>query len=167
MARADGTDKMVYRSSYTDAPDAVIDMSLTPGETVQYSLEVVYWQVGDNLNAVTNVLERGDWTRPEWYNPVDYNNDTTFSTNGAYAAYNILDTVAPYWAWINEVNLHGVWDANYNNSDSDYQYVEVAVPIEADITGWSLRFLEIHTDGTVVTNNAAIFGDNEIGRAHV
>jgi hypothetical protein len=162
LARADGTDKMVYRSSYTDAPDAVIDMSITPGETVQYSLEVVYWQVGDNLNAVTNVLERGDWTRPEWYNPIDYNNDTTFSTNGAYAAYNILDTVAPYWAWINEVNLHGVWDANYNNTDSDYQYVEVAVPIEADITGWSLRFLEIHTDGTVVTNNAAIFGDNEL-----
>lgn len=157
LARATGTN-LVYRSSYVTAPDAVIPMSTTSGSVVQYGLEVVYYQVGAE-KPMTNYLSATDWVRPEWYAPVDYNRD--YGKGMSFSAYNILDTVAPYWAWINEVNVYGEYDYNYNNSDADCQYVEIAVPQEADIGGWKIRFLEIDIDNKmIITNTVGVFGSN-------
>ena len=154
LSRATDTN-LVYRSSYLTSQDAVISQLPTPGQVVQYSLEVEYYQVGA-ATPMTNVLSAADWSTPAWYKPVDHNRDH----GGEFSAYNILDTVAPHWAWINEVNVFGGYDYNWDNSDKDYQFVEVAVPAEADITGWRVRLLEAQkgTD-SVITNTLGIFGD--------
>lgn len=155
LARATDTN-LVYRSSFRTAQDAVIPMSTAPGQVVQYSLEVEYYQVGA-ATPMTNVLSAVDWSTPAWYKPVDLNRDH----GGEYfSAYNILDTVAPHWSWINEINLFGAYNYQYDNSDKNYQFVEVAVPAEADITGWKVRLLEAQK-GTdmVITNTLGIFGD--------
>ena len=154
LSRATDTN-LVYRSSYLTSQDAVISQLPTPGQVVQYSLEVEYYQVGA-ATPMTNVLSAADWSTPAWYKPVDHNRDN----GGKFSAYNILDTVAPHWAWINEVNVFGGYDYNWDNSDKDYQFVEVAVPAEADITGWRVRLLEAQkgTD-SVITNTLGIFGD--------
>ena len=41
LAPASGTN-LIYRSSYTSAPGAVVDMSTRPGTVVQYMLEVSF-----------------------------------------------------------------------------------------------------------------------------
>ena len=156
LARATDTN-LVYRSSYVTAPNAIIDPSSSPGSVVQYMLEVVYYQRGSST-PITNRLSSIDWTKPEWYRGIDYNRD---SRNGAFAAYNILDTVAPHWAWINEVNIFGGYDANWYNDDRYRQYVEVAVPAEADISTWHVDLVVGHdTSEMIYTNVLATFGEN-------
>jgi hypothetical protein len=117
-------------------------------------LEVQYYSASGA--PVTNFLTAADWNDgkgPEWYSPVNYNAGREFS------AYNILDTVSPGWAWINEVNVFGTYDNLWKNTDNDRQYVEVAMPAEADLTGWKLRFLDANTQsGEIYTNTVATFG---------
>lgn len=148
--------ELVYRSSYYAAPDTVLPAFSAPGQVVQYALEVEYYQVGSGI-PITNTLSQTDWTTPAWYHPVDLNKA---DKNGFFSAYTILDTVAPHWAWINEVNLFGEYDLDYENSDKYYQYVEVAVPAEADITGWRVEMVEPGDGGVVITNKLGEFGGN-------
>ena len=148
--------ELVYRSSYYAAPDTVLPAFSAPGQVVQYALEVEYYQVGSGI-PITNTLSQTDWTTPAWYHPVDLNKA---DKNGFFSAYTILDTVAPHWAWINEVNLFGEYDLDYENSDKYYQYVEVAVPAEADITGWRVEMVEPGDGGLVITNKLGEFGGN-------
>ena len=158
LAPAAGTNG-VYRSSYLTAPDAVIPATNSPGIVVQYALEVEYWMKDSGDESVTNTLQAGEWTNPEWYSPVDYNRE--IGGGESFSAYTILDSVAPGWAWINEMNVFGTYDMNWRNSDDNCQYVEIAAPAEADLTGWQLRMLNT-ASGTdsVVTNIAAVFGDS-------
>ncbi|MCR5413184.1 MAG: DUF2341 domain-containing protein [Kiritimatiellae bacterium] len=158
LARATETN-LVYRSSYVTAPDAIMDPQSTPGQVVQYMLEVTYYQIGSD-KELTAYLSDEDWTNPEWYNPVDHNAD---DAEGYFSAYTILDTVAPHWSWINEVNIYGLYDKNYSNSDKNFQYVEVAVPAEADITGWKVQLLEAQTGTTTIyTNTLGTFGSGNL-----
>ena len=157
LARATGTN-LIYRSSYTTAQDAVVNPSFAPGTVVQYELEVVYYQKESNVPVTNYLSSAGSWVTPEWYAPVDKN-----AGKDAFTAYNILDTVAPKWAWINEVNLFGGYNRNYENTDRDLQFVEIAVPAEADITGWSVRVLEAQIgNGIVVTNTIGRFGSADL-----
>ena len=157
LARAKGTDAWVFRSGYLSAPEAVIPPSMK-ATTVQYMLEVQYYSASGA--PVTNFLTAADWNEgrgPAWYSPVNYNSGRDFS------AYNILDTVSPGWAWINEVNVFGVYDRNWMNSDENRQYVEVAMPAEADLSGWKLRMLDANIrTGEVYTNTVATFGEGEL-----
>ena len=156
LARATDTN-LIYRSSFVTAPKAIIDPSSSPGSVVQYMLEVVYYQRG-STTPITNRLSSAEWTKPEWYRGIEYNRD---SGDGAFAAYNILDTVAPYWAWINEVNLFGGYDASWYNNDRLRQYVEIAVPAEADISTWHVDLVVAHdTSHMIYTNVLATFGEN-------
>lgn len=152
---------LVYRSTYLgNNADSVVPMSTMPGEVVQYMLEVRYWQKGSAV-AMTNYLNDAEWKRPDWYRPLDLNAD--YGKGVAFAAYNILDTVAPNWAWINEANIYGRYDGKWSNSESDAQFVEIAVPVEADITGWSVRLIGASVwDGTIVTNTIGRFGFNKL-----
>ena len=150
-------DRLVYRSSYLKAPNAIIPPESYPGEVVQYGLEVVWYPKGED-NPVTNRLDSAGmgWENPAWYAPVDKNEG-----KDAFSAYTILDTVAPHWAWINEVNIFGDIDRNFDNDEADFQFVEIAVPAEADITGWSVELLSANTSsGLIVTNLLGRFGDN-------
>ena len=167
LAPATGTN-LIYRSSYQTAPDAVIPMSTVPGTIIQYMLEVRYYQIGSST-TVTNWLAAGTrsegWERPSWYRGIDYNADLGGNGKDRFAAYNILDTVPPGWAWINEVNIHGTYDDEWVNSEENAQFVEIAVPVESDISGWKVRLLGANTEdssGTIVTNVIAEFGTSEL-----
>lgn len=156
LSRADGATNLVYRSSYLASPDSVIPMSTKPGTIVQFSLEVVYYMEGQEV-ALTNVLSSADWERPEWFNPVDYNQ--SFGKGGAYfSAFTILDEVSPGWAWFNEINLFGAYE-KYVNTDKANQYIEIAAPAEANLQGWSVRLLESQrSTDSVITNQLVTFG---------
>jgi len=146
---------LVFRSGYFGASDAVIPANLSP-TVVQYMLEVVYRADG---MPQTNWLSSADWSVPSWYRPIDYN-----AEYGAFSAYTMLDTVAPGWAWINEVNIFGKYNDSWVNSDKPLQFVEIAAPAAASMGGWKLRFLEAKMAGSpvelrsVITNDVAEFG---------
>lgn len=154
LARATETN-LIYRSSYRTSPDAVIPPSFASTKTVQYELEVVYYTIGSDTPQTNYLSKAGSWFNPPWYRNINKNDG-----KDAFSAYTILDSVAPGWAWINEVNVQGGWTANYENTDLDYQYAEIAVPAEADITNWSIRFVEMITQDQLLTNTVATFGVN-------
>lgn len=154
LARATETN-LIYRSSYRTSPDAVIPPSFASTKTVQYELEVVYYTIGSDTPQTNYLSKAGSWFNPPWYRNINKNDG-----KDAFSAYTILDSVAPGWAWINEVNVQGGWTANYENTDLDYQYAEIAVPAEADITNWSIRFVEMITEDQLLTNTVATFGVN-------
>ena len=157
LARATETN-LIYRSSYRTAPDAVIPPSFADTATVQYELEVVYYTVGSSVPQTNYLSKAGSWINPAWYRNVNKNDGKK-----AFSAYTILDSVAPGWAWINEVNILGGYDEyTWANKDADYQYVEIAVPAEASISNWSIRFVEALTDYKVTTNTVATFGINDL-----
>ena len=158
-----GKDRYVYRSNLIKSPESVISMSTAAPTYVQYTLEVIFYTKGSSV-PVTNFLSRTEWgvdgKGPEWYHPLDLNAQNG-GPDGSFAAYNILDNVAPGWAWFNEVNVFGIFNEYLENSDENCQYVEIAQPPEADLSGWSVRILEAQTsNGIVVTNTLATFGDD-------
>ena len=152
LSPCEGTN-FVFRSSHPAAPAAVIDQQDYPG-TVQYMLEAVYMTDG---GIATNVLESSDWVNPPWYYPVDKNAD---HGGTEFSAYTILDTIAPGYAWINEVNVNDAIDL-YEPANWTNQYVEVAIPAEANISGWRLRFITggLGDNAPYVTNTVAVFGE--------
>ena len=151
----------VYRSSQRTSPEAVIGISTAAPSYVQYMLEVVYYTKGSTV-PITNWLSAADWTIPSWYREIDLNAQYG-GRSDSFAAYNILDTVAPGWAWINEVNVFGIFDDWLDNTDADMQYIEIAQPPEADLTDWSVRILEAQTSsGLIITNTLATFGDGDL-----
>ena len=164
LVQASGVEegRYVYRSSLMKSPESVISMSTAAPTYVQYTLEVVFYTKGSSV-PVTNFLSRAEWgddgKGPEWYRPLDLNAQNGGSSS-SFAAYNILDNVAPGWAWFNEVNVFGLFNDYLENSDETCQYIEIAQPPEADLSGWSVRLLEAQTsNGLVETNTLATFGD--------
>lgn len=150
----------VYRSSQRTSPGAVIGASMNPPRYVQYTLEVVYYTKGSTV-PTTNWLSAADWEIPSWYRPLDFN--ASLGKGASFAAYNILDNVAPGWAWINEVNVFGLYDDSLINTDAECQYIEIVQPPEADISGWYVRFLDAQKDNNmVVTNVLATFGMDDL-----
>ena len=149
-------DRFVYRSTMRTSPDAVVPMSFVAPSYVQYTLEVVFYTKENPTVPVTNWLASSDWKIPEWYRPLDLN--AQYGNGTDFAAYTILDNVAPGWAWINEVNLFGDF-VKWNNTDENCQFVEIAHPPEADVSGWSVRLLEGQMGNNwVITNDLARFG---------
>ena len=173
MEPAAGTN-LIYRSSYLTCPEAVIEPALYGGTIVQYMLEVTFYtfdpETGKSSPSTMFMsIPDGDWRRPDWYAPLDFNHDPLYGNGESFAAYCILDTVAPGWAWINEVNIQ----ANYETYDPDVeegdrdtycQYIEVAAPMEASLEGWSLELVnQTSSIGEFVTNTIAVFGENDLG----
>ena len=159
LAECDGTN-LVFRGSYLAASDAVI-----PEEdkftAVQYML-VAKYKNKDGSDGESYLSEM-DWKNPSWYSPVDYNaTKGGVDAKGKYqhfSAYTLLDTVAAGWAWINEVNIFGEYDRLGFNSDKALQFVEIAAPVEADLSKWKVLFLDgVNGSGKVITNTAATFG---------
>ena len=143
---------LVFRSCLFGASGAVMKAQPRPCR-VQYMLEVIYRADGA---PQTNFLSGADWQTPPWYAPVDYNAEN----GGAFSAYTILDTVAPGWAWINEMNIFGKYEGwNYDNTDKLLQFLEIAAPGDADLSEWSVQFVEASIyDGKIYTNEVARFG---------
>jgi len=157
LPRVGGTTNWVYRSTYAAGEKSIIPAQKTPGQVVQYSLDVVFY-MKDSEDPITNTLSSSEWPVPDWYRPIDYNGTLGKGDRTRFSAYTILDTVAPGWAWFNEVNLYGD-RVNYNNTDEARQYIEIAAPVEADLSGWYVQLLTPETSsGAVYTNKLAVFG---------
>lgn len=148
---------LIYRSSYKLTPEAVIEYPSSALKTIQYELEVVFYTKGSDLPQTNYLSKAGNWFNPSWYKNVDKN-----VGKKKFSAYTILDTVAPGWAWINEANVLGGYNESLKNKDEAYQYVEIAAPADAKLTGWSVRMIEKLSDTKLVTNTVAIFGQNDL-----
>lgn len=144
---------LVFRGSYDNS--SCIAAIKEPGSVVQYMLEVEYYTV-ESDKPVKTLLRKNDWEKPRWYVGIDYN-DVEYKAYNSFAAYTILDSVSPGWAWINEVNVFGGYadEVFWKNRDEDHQFIEVAIPFEASIPGWHLDFISL--EGT--TNTACMFVD--------
>ena len=154
---------LFYRSSFVEgeAHMPIIANSAAP-TTVQYILEVIYKQgSGEHAGTeITNVLDASQWTMPEWYAGADYNAQLGGNREENFAAYTILDTVAPGWAWFNEVNIFGLFDSNFDNSELYKQFIEIAIPAEADISGWRVNLLTGNNKVTI-TNRLVYFNSSD------
>ena len=152
---ADKKGRFLFRGSYPETGSAVVEPSFKSGTVVQYMLEVKYSTADGDTGR--QLLATGDWTKPAWYNGVDYN-----ARFGGFAAYTILDTVAYGFAWINEVNVYDGPTPSTDISPTN-QYVEVAVPIKSSIEGWKLEFITGGlADGTpLFTNTVVRYVDRE------
>ncbi|MGN0832123.1 MAG: hypothetical protein ACI4RD_00560 [Kiritimatiellia bacterium] len=159
LARVEGQPGFVYRGSYAKAAGAVVDPIYDSGAVVQYMLEVRY-KNADGTDADPYFMTAGDWHKPDWYRGVDYN-----ARYGGFAGYTILDYVAYGYAWINEVNLFDIdRDASGPSLYVDpmtNQFVEVAVPAEANIAGWKLQFITggLSDSAELYTNTVVTFSD--------
>ena len=151
---------LFYRSSFVDGEShlPIIANSAAP-TTVQYILEVIYKQgSGEHAGSeITNVLDASQWTMPEWYAGADYNAQLGGNREDNFSAYAILDTVAPGWAWFNEVNIYGLFQSAVNTEITN-QFVEIAIPAEADISGWRVKLLSGNKT-TIITNSLAYFSN--------
>ena len=131
-----------------------------------YTLEYMMGKVQAEVEDMVDRLSPG---RPDWYAPLDFNHDPLYGRGESFAAYCILDTVAPGWAWINEVNVQAnyeTYDPDVEDGDRDTycQYIEVAAPMEASLEGWSLELVnQTSSIGEFVTNTIAVFGENDLG----
>ena len=151
---------MVFRGSYLAAPGAVV-MAESPNlaatyRIYQYAAEVVYWD--KKGNCITGVLDRTEWTRPEWYAPLDLNGRNAAAGSGAFSAYNVLEHVAPGRAWINEANVFDGRDESYEYPGDRNQYVEIAVPLGQSIENWSLYMIDRSSN----TNLLCVFGQDGV-----
>ena len=161
LSRASDTN-LVFRSTYQNGANNVLPVVNTPGLVYQYALEVVYYSK-ESGRPMTNWLDRTSWEKPAWYNQIDYNAQYGGADDTAWSAYCILDSVAPGWAWINEVNLYGRTAASWQNVEADRQFVEIAAPVEASLRGWKVRMLEADDgDDSVITNTIATFGSGDL-----
>ncbi len=161
LSRASDTN-LVFRSTYQNGANNVLPVVNTPGLVYQYALEVVYYSK-ESGRPMTNWLDRTSWEKPAWYNQIDYNAQYGDADGTAWSAYCILDSVAPGWAWINEVNLYGRTAASWQNVEADRQFVEIAAPVEASLRGWKVRMLEADDgDDSVITNTIATFGSGDL-----
>ncbi|MBR4603678.1 MAG: hypothetical protein IKO43_02405 [Kiritimatiellae bacterium] len=163
---AEATDSnLVFRSSYLLAENAIMPQTTVPGTIVQYALEA-RWHEANTGIAITNWLLESEWERPDWYNPLDLNASLNQGrSDRAFAAYNIIDSVAPGWAWINEINICAI--ENIKNYEENDQYIEFAVPANADLTGWYVNVIVPEGGDLVRTNLLAYFGANLPGKKDV
>lgn len=154
-------EKRVFRGSYLETPSAIV-MAEPANATYtyriyQFAAEVVYYDIKGN--CLTNALEQGEWTRPEWYAPLDLNekyNDG--SKDPPFAAYNILESVSPGRAWINEANIFDGRNQSYEYFGVKNQYVEIAVPVAQSIHNWKLYYV----DNNDKVNLLCVFGQDAI-----
>ena len=158
LQRAEGfsTSNMIFRSSFLNGSSGIMEPELEDGTVVQYVLEASYYRLG-NDRVITEMLGPGNWTTPKWYQPLDFNREY-----GSFSAYTIIDTVSPGWAWINEVNVFGPSpthnpDEMYDNFADICQYIEIAAPMEADLTGWKLNVIS-YERREPCANTLATFG---------
>ena len=145
-------DSLVFRSTYTKGVVMPINKAPT---VVQYHLWVEYFTRGQDPATDAPLkasLAQGEWENPWWYGALDLNAKYG-DPIGAFSAYTILDTISPHRAWINCVNYYDAY-VNYQYTAATNQFVEVAVPAGADVTGWMLRL----TSSTLTNGTLATYG---------
>ena len=124
---------LVFRSYYM-RPESIMPPEREASTVYQYVMRATYRDKSGSDTEYPAVLEASDWTVPAWYrgSTVGAGNDS--GDPSQFAAYTILDSISPYRAWINEVNT-----CDAENSRGLNQFIELAVPQNADLTRWQLK----------------------------
>ena len=130
--------ELVFRSC-ASRPESILAPVTTPGSVVQYSVCAHY----KDKSGVSHEhrLDSVDWQTPSWYWPVDYNQKYGGGLEDRFAAYGLFDSVSPKRAWINEVNLSDGTKSDNTLYGANCQYIEIAAPAGADLTGWSVNVI--------------------------
>ena len=149
---------LVFRSSISK-PGTVVGATSDANSVVQYWLEVEYY-MKDKPDVQTKSIKQGTiddtvdgngWTNPAWYEPLDYNTNQYYGAGTKFSPYTILDPVSPRRVWINEVNYN---DGSVSDSYATNQFIELAVPWDVDLTGWSI----VLTDKNLRSTTLATLG---------
>ena len=138
LKRVGQPEEMVWRSTY-DNPASIVPGQTMPGTVVQYFLMARFKDNSGKEQPPSTIIPK-DWAGgPTWYWPVDYNQTYGNGTEAGFSPYTILDSVSPKRAWLNEVNYHDTYSPSTGYSGGTNQFIEIAVPRGADMTGWYLR----------------------------
>ena len=131
-------DSMVWRSTF-DNPSSIVSGLSEPGTVVQYFMRARF---KDNSGGVhTNEIKKIDWAGgPSWYWPIDLNEQYGGGDDANFSPYTLLDSISPRCAWINEVNYYDGPDG----SGKTNQFIELAVPYDADMTGWYMHVQDVY-----------------------
>ena len=134
---------LVFRSTYNN-PESVIGPERTPVGTFpdnvwQFHLRAEFLDTDGVAHA--SALGRDQWAPPSWYYGIKNLNETYGAGDDSrFAAYTILDSISPLRAWLNEVNLYEAGEL----SDYTNQFVEIAAPQGADLTGWRIDAVDLY-----------------------
>ncbi len=127
---------MIWRSTFENSA-SIAAAQHTPGTVVQYFLQAKYKDNAGKWHS--HEIDSVDWDGgPSWYWPIDYNEEYGGNSPEAFSPYTIIDSVSPKRAWFNEVNYYDGYDSMGWIAATN-QYIEIAVPSGADMTGWYLR----------------------------
>ena len=154
LSLAEG-ESMIFRGSMINSASAIVEAMDDAPQIVQYSAEIVFNDLSGSEQ--TNVLKSGEWTRPDWYAPIDYNKRWD-----GFSAYTILDTIAPHRVWFNEVNL---WDgrSSYIYFGETNQYIEIAAPYAQALDNWRVEYI----DENYQTNRLFTFSSTDTGSGYI
>ena len=136
LAPATDGDGLVFRSTVGNSASLCPPQVLEDGEgyrIVQYHLVAHYYAQG--FSPGSHDLTSSEWSMPDWNTGFQDPN----TTNSAFSAFTLLESIAPGRAWINEVNF---CEKDDDSSKAD-QWVEIAVPAGVDMTGWKLRLYDM------------------------
>ena len=148
---------LLYRSYYL-FPESIIPPEEKPSTVYQYYVYATYKDKSGSGTVYTNKFEAADWKEPEWYRGSKIQGYNASGDPDQFSAYTILDSVSPYRAWINELNICDTMD---KSELGFYQFLEFAVPQNANLKGWKIRAVTKNLD--VVT--LATFGTDSGVRA--
>ena len=129
-------DNLVFRSYYT-FPDSIMKPEETPNTVYQYMVYATFLDKSGRDTVHTNVLESVDWSPPAWYRGSSVGAGNDSGNPDQFSAYTILDSISPYRAWINELNLCDAMDVKGLG-----QFIELAVPQGANLKGWYINYTD-------------------------
>jgi hypothetical protein len=130
--------ELVFRSC-ASRPESILAPITEPGSIVQYVV-CAYYKDKEGISH-KHILDSVDWQTPSWYWPQDYNQKYGGGLEDRFSAYSLFDSVSPKRAWINEVNLSDGTKSDNTLYGANCQYIEIAAPAGADLTGWSVNVL--------------------------
>ena len=135
LMKVPGSD-LVFRSYYL-FPGSIMPPEEEPGMVYQYMVYATFRDKSGRETVHTNVLEDVDWSPPAWYRGSTVGTANKSGDPAQFSAFTILDSISPQRAWLNELNL-----CDAMNTKGLNQFIELAVPQEANLRGWSIRFTD-------------------------
>ncbi len=153
LKRVEDPTRFVFRSTY-EIPDSIRTPVEKPNTCIQYFVWVKFKDKSGEWH--THELEPSEWANPSWYWPQDYNKLWGNGLVDNFSAYTILDSISPRRAWINEVD-YVEYDAR-GIVDYSKQFIEIAIPQNANVKGWYINALCRNTTGANSKWRIATFG---------
>ena len=126
---------LVFRSYYL-FPGSIIPPEETPNTVYQYVVRATYRDKSGSTTEYPAVLDAADWVKPEWYRGSDVGSGNDSGDPQQFSAFTILDSISPYRAWINEIN---VCDYTPSKNNGENQFIEFAVPQNANLRRWHIE----------------------------